>query len=92
MPTPLPPDNSAYSDSPAGLCFGSNTSQKKTYELCLKDSFWIPVSLFPAFFPSISEGTNKSLLFILAFREFRLSQPEKPAEAQLGSRGAPAEK
>lgn len=91
MPTPLPPDNSAYSDSPAGLCFGSNTSQKKTYELCLKDFFWIPVSLFPAFF-SVSLKVLTSLLFILAFREFRLSQPEEPAEAQLGSRGAPAEK
>lgn len=75
MPTPLPPDNSAYSDSPAGLCFGSNTSQKKTYELCLKDSSWIPVSLFPAFPP-----VSLKVLTDLCCSSWHLENSDSPSQ------------
>ena len=51
------------------------------------------MSPFPALpLPSILEGTSRSLLFILAFRECRLSQLEKSEDAPVKTRGAPAKK
>ena len=82
--------NSAAHDSPAGLCFGSNTNQEKTCQVCLKDFFFfsdpcVPFSCCPD--PNILEGTSMSLPFILAFRECRLSQLEKSEDALLRPEG-----